>query len=70
MMVALADLLRGWITPDQHDAWAEVLRNLGSITTLEQVVAWIVEEVTGRPTSAPSFSPAPVDGAGLSSTGA
>ena len=53
-VTGLDDMLRTWIDPAQHEAWDDVLNKLPSLGVLNEIVEYVIEEITGRPTVAPS----------------
>lgn len=53
-LAAMDQLLRGWLVPEDRDRWDAVVFGLSNLEVLGDIAAYIVEEATGRPTSAPS----------------
>lgn len=51
---ALDDLIRKWIHEEDREAWDECLAAMTDLALLGDIVAYIIEESTGRPTQAPS----------------
>lgn len=63
---AFGEFLRSIVVPDQADDFNAALRTVGLATLLE-LVSWVVGEITGRPLSVPSSSPASASSDGGSS---
>lgn len=51
---ALDRLMRGWLIEADREHWDQCLMTLTSLDVLGQIVNYIVEEATGRPTQASS----------------
>lgn len=53
-IVGLDNMLLSWIDEAQHDEWTVVLSKLPDLGVLNEIVEYIIEEITGRPSAAPS----------------
>jgi hypothetical protein len=51
---ALDKLMRGWLIESDREHWDKCLAQLTSLDVLGQIINYIVEEATGRPTQASS----------------
>jgi len=49
---ALDKLMRGWLIETDRELWDQCLAELTSLDVLGEIINYIVEEATGRPTQA------------------
>lgn len=54
--VALVEVVRSWIIPAERDAFDDALLEIDNFGVLADIVAWLMEQSTGRPTPASSSS--------------
>ena len=55
-LAALDEVIRAWLIPEDLDAWDEVLVTITKLSVLDEVITYMLEATTGRPTSALSTS--------------
>lgn len=64
----MTGLLLRWVASDQRDALRDALEAFPTPTIVEQLVSWLIEQATSRPSTPPSSSANGSPPAGPSST--